>query len=171
MEMSRKPVSRVDSSNTHGYFARIYRVDIPRQWVGSRSFSDRIYGGAESAEGAAWQWVQIAEERLPIIPPKPVIRKATVHVRDEPDNLDMQYFDVYLPPIYGEKIWSKKFYFNERDPEERAAMEEEAAKLVARRNRECQALYAGQREKWQIEHARLKRELLRLWEEVKSLAV
>jgi len=92
----RNPVSRVDSNNTHGWFARVYRA----AWVGSRSFADRGYGGSAGAETAAKMWVKAADTQLPIIPSKPVRRIAKVHVREDPKSLNMKYLaTIYLTHI------------------------------------------------------------------------
>lgn len=155
-----KPVSRVENS----WFARVYRVE----WIGSRSFADRNYGGREQAESAAWKWWKYADAVLPVIPSKPVRRRAKVHVYEDPESLDMKFFDAYLPPLAGEKTWSKKLYFNKRDPEEREAQREEANRLVEVRNRELDAIYASEMAKWQLAHAELMRKILKMWPNVKG---
>ena len=158
---SKKPVSRVENS----WFARVYRAE----WVGPKSFADRNYGGREQAEAAAWKWVKYVDAVLPVIPQKPVRRRAKVHVREDPKSLDMKYFDVYLPPLAGEKTWSKKLYFNKRDPEEREAQRDEANRLEEVRNRELDAIYVSDMAKWQLAHAKLMRQILKMWTEVKGV--
>jgi hypothetical protein len=87
-----KNISRIDNdrTNTHMFFARVYRY----KWVGPRSFSDSVYGSRQAAERAAWTWWKIAEASLPLIPPKPVLRKATWKLRKDSSGT---YYYVYLP--------------------------------------------------------------------------
>ena len=158
---SKKPVSRVENS----WFARVYRTE----WVGPKSFADRNYGGSDQAEAAAWKWAKYADEMLPVIPSKPVRRRAKVHVREDLKSLDMKYFDVYLPPLAGEKTWSKKLYFNKRDPEERDAQHKEADRLAQVRNRELEAIYVSELAKWQLTHAQLMQKISKMWPDVKGV--
>src|SRR5919108_5518597 len=104
---SPNPVSRIDSGRTHGWLARVYRAE----WSRGKSFADRQYGGRSEAESAAYRWVQYADARLPVIPSKPDLHKATVTQRKDPVK-HLEYFDVYTTKHTDNLTsWSQKFYF------------------------------------------------------------
>jgi len=163
--MTRKPISRVDSGSTHGWFARVYRAE----WVGPRSFADAQYGGREKAEAAAWKWVRMADEQLPMIPPKPVLRKATITLRSE-NKLQgvLHYWDVYLPPLDDETTWSQKFFFHMLDEKEK--QKAKADSIADERNQVLQKIHAGELAVWYMEHDRLMEQILSMWNEVKKLS-
>jgi len=177
------PVSRVDSGNTHGFFARVYRAE----WVGPRSFADRQYGGREEAEAAALEWVKIADTRLPVIPSKPVLMKATVHLRTDPKEPTRKYYDVYTPKLMGdETTWSTKFYFNspaqrkmyrrisgveaiDLTTNEQAVARQQAYALKDETNARLQAKYKEALIIWYVEHDRIMQEIGAMWDEIKTM--
>lgn len=165
IKQDRNPVSRVDSNRTHGYFARVYRAD----WVGSRSFADRRYGGPEAAERAANKWVKIADERLPVIPPKPVRKTATVHVRADAKGEGLRYYDVYLPSVIDESWTTEKFYF--KDLDEQARSRERAYRRVENQNQALWSAYMQTLSAWQIVRRRSMEEILKLWAEIKTMTI
>lgn len=152
-------VSRVDSNRTHGFFARIYRGE----WVGPKSFADQTYGGRENAEAAAWRWWRFAEDRLPVIPPKPVLKKATFRIRKGRRG---RYYEVYLPRPGKGKPQSLELYFNVIDDMEKQA--KRARQMVERRNAQLLSAYQLAFAAWKRERERIMKQILSLWTEVKG---
>lgn len=168
IKRGRRPISRVDSGNTHGYFARVYRDD----WVGNRSFADRRYGGKEKAKAAARRWVTLAEAALPIIPARPVMREATVTVyQDERRPKHLRYYQVYLPQSNepnGE--WkTEKLYFTTLDGQ--AKQREKAQDLVNQQNARLKLMYRNSLIFWKMERDQIIFEIERIWPEVKKMPV
>lgn len=161
---NRKPVSRVDSNNTHGWFARVYRAE----WVGPRSFTDRQYGGRKKAEIAANQWVEIAEERLPVIRPMPILKKASVHVREDKKS-GRSYFDVYIPSVVDKTWTTKKYYFETPDDERKQRVI--ANNIVANQNILLVEAYNKALAKWTRDYDRIMREILSMWNEIKAMPI
>ncbi len=158
----RKPVSRIEYS----WFARVYRAE----WVGPKSFADRNYGGREQAEAAAWKWVKYADKVLPVIPSKPVLRKATVTLRSEEKlQSKLYYWDIYFPPLADETTWSQKLFFHTLDEKEK--QKAKADKLADERNRLLLGIYAEELAAWWVEHDRIMEQILNVWMEVKQEAV
>lgn len=161
---TRKPVSRVDSKNTHGWFARVYRAE----WVGNRSFADRKYGSKDIAQVVAYEWVRIANDSLPVIPPKPVLRKATLHIRfEEQLQSKLWYVEVYIPPLNGETTWTEKLYFHN-------LLEKEKQKAKATNRLLEYNMLAEQRHKvdlalWYVEHDKMMAIILELWPNLKNM--
>jgi hypothetical protein len=161
--MSTKNISRIDSGRTHGWFARVYRAE----WVGSKSFADAQYGGREQAEAAASKWVRMADEQLPIIPPKPMLRKATINLRSE-NKLQgtLYYWDVYLPTVGDETTWSQKLFFQTLDEKEK--QKAKADRIAKERNQILQKIYVDELAAWYVENDRLMDKVLSMWDEVKN---
>jgi hypothetical protein len=159
----RKPVSRAGNS----WFARVYRAE----WTGPRSFADSKYGGREEAEAAAYRWVVIAEERLPIIPSKPVLRKASAHLRADPKSVDRAFFDVYLPALNGKTWTTKKFYFVTKDTEEKRRQERVVNSLVANQNLLLTEAHKKAMAKWERDHDRIMAEISEIWKDIRNMEV
>lgn len=154
----KKPVSRIDSKRTHGWFARVYRAE----WVGNKSFSDLRYGGRAVAEAAAWKWVRLVDNRLPVIPPKPVLKKATFRLRK---NERDRYYDVYLPRPGKGKPQFRRLYFNVLADMQKQG--ENAHRLVEEQNARLLEAYQLSYVAWKRAHDRIMQEILRMWEKVK----
>jgi hypothetical protein len=179
--MSKNPISRAGNS----YFARVYRDD----WVGPRSFADSKYGGNTQAAAAAQRWVTLAEAALPIIPAKPILKKATVHLRTDSDNPALKYYDVYLGTGRKEvNKWTRAFYFwdpaqlkifrNLKGTEKinftvdtEAVAKEKAYALRDERNATLQAEFHEALIAWHLERDRIMEKILALWPEVKAMPV
>ena len=159
----RNPVSRVDN----GWFARVYRA----KWVGPRSFADQKYGGRKLAEAAAWKWVAIAEERLPIIPPAPVLKEATVHLRSNSKRKNQSYFDVYLPSAIGKSWTTRKFYFRTDDKDSKKAQETIVRNLVVNHKLLLAEAHKKSMARWIRDHDRIMQEILKMWNEIKAMSV
>jgi len=155
----------VDSGNTHGYFARIYRDG----WVGSKSFADKKYGGRKQAVKAAWDWWELAEVRLPKIPEKPVLRTATVYEREEKRRAELWYFDVYTPPTENEDTWSTKFYFGPNSGRTREDAQAGANQLAEERNLFLRNTFRNDLADWEENRDLIMGKVLELWPEVKDL--
>ena len=151
----KKPVSRIDSKRTHGWFARVYRAE----WVGNKSFADLSYGGREVAESAAWQWVRWVDERLPVIPPKPVLKQAKFRMRK---NGHGRYYDVYLPSPGKGKPQFRRLYFNVLADMQKQG--ENAYRLVEEQNVRLLEAYQLSYVAWKHTHDRTMQEILRMWE-------
>ncbi len=162
MAKGRRPVSRVDSHNTHGWFARVYRGS----WVGSRSFADRQYGSRSDAEAAANKWVRLADERLPIIPPKPVLKVAKFKLRKYHGD---RYYDVYLPMPRKGKPKLKKLYCNDIRDMDRQGLE--AYRLVTQRNAVLEQAHRLAFAAWKRERDRIMQEIARMWPAIKTMLV
>jgi hypothetical protein len=154
----KKPVSRIDSKRTHGWFARVYRA----KWVGNKSFADLSYGGREVAESAAWKWVRWVEKRLPVIPPKPVLKKATFRMRK---NEHDRYYDVYLPSPGKGKPQFRRLYFNVLA--DMQTQGENAYRLVQEQNVRLLEAYQLSYVAWKRAHDRIMQEILSMWEKAK----
>jgi hypothetical protein len=156
----KKPVSRIDNSDTHGWFARVYRDN----WVRGRMFSDGVWGGRYQAEGAAWSWVRHVDRLLPRIPRKPVLKIAKFTLRKDSKG---RYYDVYLPlPGRGVKPESRKFHFKKIE-----RMELQAAKahaLVVARNVELVAAHRLSLAGWKRERDKTMIEILKMWTKIKK---
>lgn len=156
-------VSRVDSRGTHGFFVRIYRVD----WEGNRSFPDSVYDGDKAANKVvAEQWAAYVDSLLPETPPKPELRKASVHKREDYARRGTYYYDVYLPPLPGEDApLTEKLYFM-TDDEQRKKLGL-ANKKVAARNGILNFLHRETLINWYVEHDALIEEINQLWKTLK----
>lgn len=125
MSANKRPVSRIDSKDTHGYFARVYRS----QWSKGRMFSDAVWGGAEKAERAALTWQRKVDALLPVIPPKPILKVAKFKLRK---NGSGRYYDAYLPmPGKGKPKQTKLYFSDINDMEKQAGI---AYDLVTKQN-------------------------------------
>lgn len=71
-----KGISRIDSRSTHGWFVRAYKNGI----TFSRLFSDRRYGGMDSALEAASEYRDSLHEQIQRMPSEP--RKRRLVMRD-----------------------------------------------------------------------------------------
>lgn len=172
--MSKKLISRAGKS----YFARIYRDD----WVGPKSFADSKYGGNEQAAKAANKWVTQAEARLPKIPPRPELRRATV-TRQKEDRWQSPsyYYQVYLPIVdtkwkqevptvgdYNRQPYElQKLYFKDHDEEQEQRTL--AYDMAQARNEELQAAYKEALAAWYLERDKIMEEIQELWPDVKEL--
>jgi hypothetical protein len=165
MDKERKPISRIDHKGTHGYFARIYRAE----WVGSRSFADGQYDGSASALAAARWWVEYAENRLPIIHPKPALKKATAHVRTDAKGSGLRYYDVYLPSAVDDSWTTQKFYFKTLD--EQSISREKATMDVNYQNKLLAMAYREQLAAWYVEHDRIMLVIVLLWNDIKTMEI
>jgi hypothetical protein len=165
----RAPVSRIDNKEkrTHGWFARVYRAE----WVGSRSFADKKYAGRSASKAAAYKWVAIAEERLPIIPPMPVIRKAAMYLRHDKRRKNSSFFDVYLPALTGDASATHKLYFKTDSKEERERQHRIANSMVTNQNFLLVEAHKKAMLKWQREYERIMQQILAMWDEIKAMPV
>lgn len=167
MKMKRKPISRIDSKSkhTHAWFVRIYRGG---ECVLNRSFSDRPYGSKANAKLAAQLWFEIADSKLPVIPPLPVKKKATVHARrDEKKNMD--YLDVYIPS-HLDKSWATNKYYYKTAEEERK-QRSIANSIVANQNLLLDQTYKKALQKWLVDHDRIMREIEYMKDELKTMPI
>lgn len=156
---SRKPVSRIDSDDTHGCFARVYRVG----WSRGKMFSDSVCGGRAEAERNAWTWQKRVDAQLPKTPRKPVLKKATFRLRKGPGG---RYYDVYLPMPGRAKPKSLQLFCNDLRNLERQG--EKAYKLVKARNALLEASYRLAYAAWKREHARRIAQIEAMWKKVKE---
>lgn len=173
MASTRKPVSRAGNS----YFARIYRDDR----VFPRSFADSRYGSNAAAAQAANRWVELAEERLPKIPPKPELRKATVNRYRDERRASLGYYQVYLPII--DQQWRQevptladlnkqpyelhKLHFATLDEEqEKRTLAYDMAQI---RNDELKASHRQELTAWYLERDRVMAEIEDIWPEIKGM--
>lgn len=150
----KKPVSRAGNS----WFARVYRA----KWIGPRSFADRNYGSTEAAEAAAWKWVKRVDQRLPLMPSKPVLKKASFRMRN---NRHGRYYDVYLPRPGKGKPQFRRLYFNLLDAMPKQG--EKAHQLVEERNAQLLEAYQLSYAAWTRQCERIMQEVLKIWKELK----
>lgn len=165
MQRVKKPVSRIDHERTHGWLARVYRYG----WSRGKSFADSDYGGSAQAYEAALAWVMYADKTLPLVPIKPILRKATVHKRAEKGRSSLWYFDVYLPSKTDRFRGNQKLYYS--NPEQEAAQRKQADDLVNKWNKELREAHHQALAAWYVEHARLIEEIEARWEEVKETKI
>lgn len=154
-------ISRIDSGSTHSFFARVYRDT----WVGSRSFADGRYGGPVNARRAAERWVKMADDRLPTIPPKPILRKATSKIYPDERRPNLRYYNVYLPEPAGE--WKiEKLYYTTLDGQKKQSAK--AHNLIAVQNDLLKTAFNQELAAWKKERDRIMDEIERVWPEVKG---
>src|SRR6266498_1796640 len=147
----RRPVSRIDSDDTHGFLARVYRIG----WSRGKMFSDSVYGGRDIAECTAWDWQKRVDKLLPVIPPKPKKKVAKFRLRK---NMKGRDYDVYLPMPGRGKPKQKSLHFSDiKNMEARAA---EAYQLVTQRNALLDASYRLAYAAWKKEHDRIMQKIL-----------
>lgn len=158
-----KPVLRVDKHATHGFSVRVRRSS----WIGSRFFADRQYGGAAEARAAAYKWYEYAEGHLPTIPPKPVLKQATVRTHPNHKRPGLSYYDVYLPSPVDDRWFVKKLY--PRTLSDQRVYLRRANQLAEERNSVLRSTYDTAISLWQIEHDKITEKINDLWPSIQGL--
>lgn len=167
-----KNISRIDNdeSNTHQYFARVYRGS----WTGPRSFSDNVYGSKDAAERAALAWVKRAEAGLPIIPPMPVLKIATFKLRNDASG---SYYYVYLPlPAQrkrrgqGRAEYEEEYlYFSDTKTKDKQAAK--AFSLITARNEMLERDYRLSFIAWQRQREKIMQTIRKRWTKLKAMKI
>jgi hypothetical protein len=163
---SKRPVSRIDTDDTHGFLARVYRARVYRdegKWSKGKMFSDGVYGGRDIAERAAWDWQKRVDRALPVIRPKPVLKVASFSMRKDSRG---RYYAVYLPQPGRAKHKVRCLYFNNIQMMESKA--KIANKLVSKQNAILEVSYRLALAAWKKEREKTLAEIDAMWLMVKE---
>lgn len=158
----RHPASRIDHHNTHGWYARVYRSG---DWEGRRLFSDNTYGGKDEAQQAALRWAAYIDATLMEIPPKPVLKVATLTPYEGAKGFGQRYYQLYLPHV-GDDEWDiEKLYFN-KDLDLQKKHYAEGSKRVQQRNEELMDAHRKALVEWFVLSAKMQEqfEVLKGWD-------